>query len=570
MTSLNLSNWKILHKLMLLVGVLTVIIAVVAAMGVFSLKKITGEEHEITLTSTDSLLGEQMAQEVISLNRAEYRIAADPSAENLRDVRAAVDAIEQRLDDKLADATKSADQDQAKALADFKAKYKAYMSDLRATLDKAEEVGKEVTLSDAQRAIYGRVLTSMQAAKAATAAMDHYAEVSNKETDTVTSSAEASASEAELVMLCVAIGGILGGIGLGYFLASYGISRPLGNSIANINELAEGNLNVEIFGGERNDEIGSIASALEIFKENALTAKRLDEAQKVEQLQKEARAKKIEGYISEFDKSITEALGTLTSAATELQTTAESMSATAEETQRQSSAVASNSERASTSVQTVASASEELSASIGEINRQVAESANLTESAVQEASRTNAEINGLATAAQSIGEVVSLINDIAAQTNLLALNATIEAARAGEAGKGFAVVASEVKSLANQTAKATEEISAKVSDMQSATSTSVDAIAGITNTIGRIDEIVTSIASAMTEQGAATQEISRSVQEASRGTAEVSSNILGVNEAASTTGAAASQLLGAAGDLSQQGESLRTGVTGFLANIRAA
>jgi methyl-accepting chemotaxis protein len=218
----------------------------------------------------------------------------------------------------------------------------------------------------------------------------------------------------------------------------------------------------------------------------------------------------------------------------------------------------------------VATATEELSSSIAEITRQVTQSARIAGQAVEESSRTTSTVRGLAEGAAKIGDVVKLINDIAGQTNLLALNATIEAARAGEAGKGFAVVAAEVKNLATQTAKATEEIAAQVGMIQQATGNSVAAIEGIGGTIGQINEIATTIASAVEEQGAATQEISRNVQQASAGTQEVSSNIGGVSQAAAETGAAASQVLSAADELSRQAETLRKEVGTFLADVRAA
>jgi methyl-accepting chemotaxis protein len=256
----------------------------------------------------------------------------------------------------------------------------------------------------------------------------------------------------------------------------------------------------------------------------------------------------------------------VSAAATELDATAQTMSAGAEETSVQANTVAAASEEASTNVQTVASAAEELTASVAEINTQVSESARIAASAVEEAERGSATMEGLAQAADRIGEIVSLISDIAAQTNLLALNATIEAARAGEAGKGFAVVASEVKSLATQTAKATDDISAQINQMQGATNEAVEAISSVRTTIGSMSEISSTIASAMEEQGATTQEIARNIQEATAGVNDVTSNITGVSEAASQTGSSATEVLEAARGLAKQADTLKTEVEAFLKN----
>jgi methyl-accepting chemotaxis protein len=348
------------------------------------------------------------------------------------------------------------------------------------------------------------------------------------------------------------------------------VARPIVKTTDIMGKLAQHDLTVAVEGGERKDEIGEMARAVQVFKDSMVEGDRLAAEQKAEQEKKARRQAEVERLVTSFESMVTGSLDTLASASTELQATAESMTSTAEETSSQATSVAAASEQASTNVQTVATAAEELSSSISEISRQVSESNRIASQAATEAASTNEQVKALADAAEKIGDVVRLINDIAGQTNLLALNATIEAARAGEAGKGFAVVASEVKSLATQTAKATDEIGAQIKSIQSATSESVLAIGSIAGTIARVSEIATSIASAVEEQGAATQEIARNVQQASAGTAEVSSNIAGVTQAAAVTGSAASQVLSASSDLARQGETLRKEVGEFLAGIRAA
>ena len=349
-----------------------------------------------------------------------------------------------------------------------------------------------------------------------------------------------------------------------------GISRPLAGITGAMKELAAGNHAVEIPGRDRLDEIGTMAAAVEVFKQNAVDAARLDAAQKSEQAVKEARQSAVQRHIAAFEGKVRASLEALGLAAREMRATSEGMSATAEHASTQAATVATLTDQASANVQTVASATEELSSSVAEIGRQVDQSTDIARKAVDEADRTNTSVSGLSTAAQKIGDVVKLISDIASQTNLLALNATIEAARAGEAGKGFAVVATEVKSLADQTAKATDEIAAQVAAMQGATGDAVQAIKGIGATIGTINQIAATIAAAVKQQGEATQDISRNVHQASHGTGEVSTTIGGVSKAAADTGTAAAAVLGAAEALGRQAETLRSDVDRFLADIRAA
>jgi methyl-accepting chemotaxis protein len=367
-----------------------------------------------------------------------------------------------------------------------------------------------------------------------------------------------------------AIGGLVCAFGILGWIALYQISRPLADMTREMTKLANGDLDIEIEGADRADEVGGLARSLQVFKENAITARRLEDEQRQEQARKEARRQMVEEYTRVFDHQVGEALDTLTAASTEMHATAGSMAATAEETSRQTTAVVTSSDQASANVQTVAAATEQLSASVSEISRQVTQSAEFASTAVVEAERTNATIQGLADTAQKIGEVVSLIQNIASQTNLLALNATIEAARAGEAGRGFAVVASEVKALSNQTAKATEGISTQIAAIQAETGHAVDAIKAIGGTIRQMDEIATAIAAAVEQQGAATRDISNNIQLVAQGTNSVATNIAGVNEAAAETGAAAGQVLTAADGLSRQADKLRADVNGFLGKIRTA
>jgi methyl-accepting chemotaxis protein len=355
------------------------------------------------------------------------------------------------------------------------------------------------------------------------------------------------------------------------FMLTRGIARPTSQMTEAMNTLAKGDTSVEIPARGRKDEVGAMAEAVQFFKDNMIETERLRTEQEATKARNEAeRRQAMLDLADRFEGSVGGVVNGVTAAATEMQATAKSMSTTADDTSRQATAVAAASEQTTQNVQTVASATEELSASIAEINSQVSESTRIVGEAVLQANDTNSKVQGLAFAAEKIGEVVRLINDIAGQTNLLALNATIEAARAGEAGKGFAVVASEVKTLATQTAKATEEIAAQVRSIQDATASSAAAIENITKTIGRVSEISTTIASAVEEQGAATQEISRNVQQAAQGTQEMSSNIGGVTSAAQQTGTAAGEVLQSAGELSRNGELLKTQVAEFLRTVRAA
>ena len=372
-----------------------------------------------------------------------------------------------------------------------------------------------------------------------------------------------------VLILVAAIGGTIG-IGLAAALIMLGVARPLRNITAAMKRVADGDTTTVIPSVGQQDEVGQLAGTLETFKLNLIESRRLAALDEAERAAKERRAGALDVLIKEFEVAIGKIVQTVSSASSQLESAAGTLTKTASTTQQLSGVVASASEEASSNVQAVASATEELSSSVGEIARQVQESSQVALEAVAEVQKTDACISALSQAAGRIGDVVKLITAIAEQTNLLALNATIEAARAGEAGRGFAVVASEVKALASQTAKATEEIGTQIASMQNATQDAVGAIKTIGGTIHRVSEIAAAIAAAVEEQGAATGEIARNVGEAAKGTAQVANNITDVNRGATETGTASAQVLSSAQSLSGESSHLKLEVEKFLSTVRAA
>jgi methyl-accepting chemotaxis protein len=561
---ISFQRLSIRHKLIAAFSLLSIMML---ALGLFAINRI----HAIDLISKD--IGEHWLPSVRDVGAMEYNAAT---------YRAAVLRHLLNSDEK---ALAAADKERADATAEIEKYRQAYVPLISSPEEKAmyeryvgawqryaDEIKTVIDLSrkgEKQNALALNNAQALPAYFAAAAQLDELIKVN-----------EAGAHEATLLADSVyetSFAWIVGGLVLS-IIAFVGITilivRSIGQGIASVvkpmQALSVGDLSAEIPSRGEKTEIGTIADAVQVFKDALIEKKRLDEAAALDSEAKIKRAQKLEQLTHNFEDKVGALVQSLTSASTELEATAQSMSGTASETNNQALAVAASAEQTSANVQTVATATEELSSSIQEIGRQVEGSSRHAAQAVEEAKRTDATVQALAESAQKIGEVVSLITDIAAQTNLLALNATIEAARAGEAGKGFAVVASEVKNLANQTAKATEDIGIQVAQIQATTRDAVAAIKAIASTIEEMSQTTSAIAAAVEEQGAATQEISNNVQQAAQGTQEVTSNIVQVKEAATTTGASAGQVLSAAGELARHSSDLRREVGDYIDGVKAA
>lgn len=461
----------------------------------------------------------------------------------------------------------------------------------------AEEALKTIEISGLQQSI--KMVEEIEHQQEA---LDHDLESALKHIEEFTEVAllrtEDKEQSAVLLLMILAVVTIVLGIGAAVVLIR-SILLPLGQLTTAMEVLATGNTNLDLPPVRKSNEIGNMASALLVFKDNTLENIRLGEEEKAvatklqqqeeaerqreiertgeerqreseESRNRQAREKRMSKLTSGFSSKVEEVLEFVIKSSSQMEKSAKSMSEIAKQNENESISVASDAIQATTSVQTVASAAEQLSASTSEISTHVTQSAKMSSEAVKAADGTGKTIRELADAAQKIGEVVELINDIAGQTNLLALNATIEAARAGDAGKGFAVVASEVKNLASQTAKATEDIGSQISAIQGSTQNAVGAVEEIRDTISKMNEFATMIATAVVEQSDATNEISRSVQDAAAGTQKVSQRIDTVKTGSTQTGEASTEVLNTSAELSDHFKNLRGEVEGFLEDIKEA
>ena len=571
MSILNLSNFRIVTKLLMLIGIMTAVIAAVGLTAYLGIEELQRGISDISESSTEALIGAQIRRNVSVMNRAEYQVAANPSDEEIRGAKALIEAARTDFSSKVAEARKSADDKQVALLDTVDQAFKAYTAGLENTFNVLSQVQSKIVNDGFRDQVVAAVKASHAMADELEKATTAYSDFSKDYASQSEKQANDQADSVQQLMMIVAGAGILGGALIGYLLARFTIAAPIAQSVGALQQLADGNIDTDIPGVGRGDEIGDIANTMQTFKANLIRNREMEaEAKEKERLAEEEKRRMMHELADSFESRAGGVVNAVSSAATELQATAVQLASAVEETSSQSTAVASSSTQASANVQTVASAAEELASAIHEVTQQVSDASAKCRSTAQGAGMAEKELDALMQAIGKVGEIIEAINGVADQTNLLALNATIEAARAGEAGKGFAVVAAEVKQLATQTKQMTQSIVDTVSMVKTSSDRAVEATRVIISQVGQIDTATANMASAVEQQSAATTEISRSAQEAAIGTQGVSENIVSVQTAATQTGQAAENVRTASDDLARQSEMLKAEVARFLEEVRAA
>jgi len=577
-TQMKLSNFRVSSRIFALAAMLLVLLAAVAGTGIWKMHKIGTEiteiaERDLPLTEIVTKITVHQLEQAILLSKGTGHL--NPA--NIQDIARKFTELGHQVDAELKQAT-----EMAKAAASHAPSPEARQQ-LETLTDTLAQIAEEHLRYEKHGEEALALLSSgdVEGARVIAATTEREQEKLDKELiealsqlERFTAAAARKAEQDERLGIQLLIGSTVAGL-LISLAAAFVIGRSIVTPVTQITEvmdrLAQDDTGVRIDYTENRDEVGAMARAVQVFRDNAIEVKRLKALQEeADRKAAEDRVKMLADVAAQIESNIGSIAQRMAAGATQVKGAAQQLSGNADRASSQSSAVASASEEASTNVQTVSAAAEELAASVSEITRQVSHSTEIAGRAVREVETTNAKVQSLTRAANQIGTVVALISDIAEQTNLLALNATIEAARAGEAGKGFAVVASEVKSLAGQTANATGEISAQVAEIQSATKEAIQAIQAIGKVIDEISNTTNGIAAAVEEQGAATQEIARNVEEAAAGTQEVSSNIAGVAQSVTDTGAQARELLSASEKMDQDSTDLQKQVVDLASRVRTA
>lgn len=552
------SNLKMTHKvasIVLLMSAVTAAISVVSYRGLVVCIDATTRVEEAGMEVLDGTLA---TKAISDIRRAEYRLAADP-----RELAAATAEIEEsvlRFRELMEDMTHHAEPGDLPRIALIEQHFEAYIGEVHHALEVARShEGREI--DGAQRAVVEEVERGRATAHALSDEVAHLVEDIEART---------LGTETETEIVATAIAGTLIGLAAGFLIAIATIARPLQRTVRRLNGLAADDLDAEVQGTDRRDEIGDVARAMLIFRDNAQERRRLLEAEAAQVAARERRAAEVAQLVRDFDQEVAEMLAVMNSSAVELEATAQLLSSTPEETSRQASTVGTAADQAAANVQAVAAATEELTATVTEVARQMETARGVATDASDEVEQVKALGGELDRAGNDIAQVIALIEEIANHTNLLALNATIEAARAGEAGKGFAVVASEVKGLATQTARATGDIRGRVEHMHGSIGAALDAVGRMAEVVHRVQGMSSAVSAAVQQQSAATAEIGRNADQAARGTQDVTDTIGGVSIAAEATASGSVQVLSTARTLAERSTRLRSTVDGFLRAVAAA
>ena len=566
-----MKNLSITAKITGLIASLVLVAAVISGVGIYAIDELAGQTQDVSVAGEEALLAARVNRSVTVLNRAEFRVAADPSQAIIDDAKTTIAEQRAEIDARLAQLDKTATPAQAQMLDTIRAAYAAYMVELEETLAIAVKIAGNVQLSASQQELVQSARSSRQQASKLEDVVRTYADSASDAAHGTAKTAIETGNTLSLTMIVIAAVGLLAGAGAGFLLGRFGIALPLRNAVGSLRQLAGGDTATRITGDDRGDEIGDIARAMDTFKQGLIEQRRLEaEAAETKRLAEERRKSDLLALASQVEERIGQITREVGKSVTDLHAAATQMSAAVEETSAQSTAVAAASEQASSNVQTVAAASEELSTAIADVTHQVADTSRRVNKAASNASSAQSEIEKLTSAVSTVNAVIEDINGVAEQTNLLALNATIEAARAGEMGRGFAVVAAEVKNLAQQTTKLTESVADRIETVVSSAAHVVGVLRSLIEEISEIDEAATAVAASVEEQSAATQEISRNATEAAAGTSEVSSNIAGVQTAATQTSQATLIVSGAANGLQSNMVALEKAVNQLVGELRAA
>lgn len=563
-----LSRFIIAVKIFLIIGILAIAAITITGIGATGFQALTRSAHSINDISDSIRLTARINQNFIELSRAEFMAAADPDAlEEVQDIiRTSTEQATSRFQELKAGLTGEV----LMQVEHVEAELNEYLGLLDITVGLAQNA-RGVELPEAQQLVMAQVIENRPLVYQARDDIASLGYALDEMGDQIAADADALAAARMLMLIIVASIGVVSGVALGFVIARYGIGRPLQGTMAGIQKMAEGDLDVQFAGANRKDEIGELSRVAAYFREQLERVRTLEaESEANEQRNREQRIAEMNALADNFETAVGEIVTQVGAAAEQLLGSASSMAAISEETNRQSTTVSAAAEQASTNVQSVAGAAEEFSASITEVAQQIGQTRQQAREALTKAEQSVEAMARLRDVVATVASVTELISKIAEQTNLLALNATIEAARAGDAGKGFAVVASEVKALAEQTAQATADISSKISDMQDAATISIETVDAITLQVSGITERAEGIAAAAEEQQATTQEIARNVAEAAAGTGEVTAAMAGIAEASGEAGRAATEVKDAASLLSGQTASLKEQMAAFIKTVRAA